>query len=85
MTGRPRRRAVSPPGRPAGEASAEPLVIVMPSAGRPETPGTSERPACTEAPAARPKLLAAEDRPEAWGDRPDDLSAFLQAERPPHW
>lgn len=97
MSPRGRRRAVSPPTRPEGQASAQPLVMSFPvpempvpgvRAGNDDDASGSQSlpggPAVTQQPGIE-RILATEDRPEAWGDRPDDLGDFLQSERPPHW
>ncbi|WP_160317901.1 MULTISPECIES: hypothetical protein [Arthrobacter] len=51
--------------------------------GPPESGGRGRRPG-TAGPGLIPKK-AAEDDPRAWGDRPDDVAAWLKEQRPPHW
>ncbi len=59
----------------ADAAEAQNVTNGKPPAGRPSGPtGTGSLP-----------RTAAEDDPRAWGDAPEDTSAWLREQRPPHW
>lgn len=73
--------AVPPPGAgPAGHGT--------PGAAAPAaeegTPAGSGRDSRGEGPGILPQT-AGEDDPRAWGDSPEDSSAWLLEQRPPHW